>query len=160
MTEKRKWGIIVFLILIVFIVSYFQFQRVVLIKPRGIITDVYPSFFWSGENREYNLLVAKTESFENPVIDVLVGGNYFRSFRMDLGEYYWKLLWEYENKTFETKPVKFTIESFVAFSMEKEFLVNIGNVKSILTTPTGFVILDINQRTNLSEEEKYTFEQR
>jgi len=154
--KKIKWTIVILLVLVIL---FFLFQKVILIKPRGRVTDISPNFVWFGNYEEYNLLVAEDKSFENPLIDVVVNGNSFESEELDFGEYYWKIVYSKNNETFEVSPVRFIVNSFVAFSFTGNFIRNIGNVDSNLIGPTGLVVLEKNQEIEL-EKGDYKLEQR
>jgi len=128
------------------------------VQPRGNSIDRYPKFIWSGNCETYNLLVSNTNSFENPLIDLVLENNSFRSNRLEFGEYYWKIIGIKNNETFETETIKFTIDSVVSFSMKDSTFKNIGNVKSRLSSLTGFVVLNPNQEIEL-ENKTYKLEQ-
>jgi len=157
MINKKIVGIIV--ILLVLVILFLQLQKVILIKPKGAITETEPRFVWMGNSEEYNLLVSEERTFENLIIDVTLNEKSFVSDELDLGNYYWKIVYEKNNETFETNPVKFTINSFVAFSIEGSFLKNVGNIGSRLVSTTGFVVLEPNEKTEFKEGD-YRLEQK
>ena len=93
------------------------------------------------------------------MVDVIVTENSFKSDELNFGKYSWKLVYSKNNETFETRPISFTINSFVAFSIDGNFIKNVGNVGSNLIGPTGFVVLDRDQETELQQGE-YRLEQK
>ncbi|MBU1445556.1 MAG: hypothetical protein ABIJ20_02575 [Nanoarchaeota archaeon] len=156
--NKKIIGMIVVLILIVLII-FFVRSKVILIKPRGMITETKPNFVWTGDYDGYNLLVSEEKNFENLIINVKVDERSFVSDELDFGDYYWKIVYNKNNETFETNLVKFTINSFVAFSIGGNFIKNVGNVGSNLMGPTGFVVLEREQEIEIQEGD-YRLEQK
>ena len=154
--KKLIWIVVIFILIV--LIPLIKTNQINLVQPRGNIIDRYPKFIWSGDYDEYNLLVSNTNSFENPLIDLVLENNSFRSNRLDYGQYYWKIIGIKNNKTFETETIKFTIDSAVSFSMKDSTFKNIGNVESRLSSLTGFVILNPNQEIEL-ENKTYKLEQ-
>ena len=156
-SKKIEW-VLVILVLVIVTTAIIKTNEINVIGPRGSISNQYPLFSWTGNFDQFHLLVDDNNQFENPLINVTLEENSFRSKQLDSGKYYWKVVGFKENRKVETGIIKFILDSVVSFSLDGDTLINTGNVKSRLSTPTGFVVLNPNQRIK-TEDENYTLEQ-
>lgn len=116
----------------------------------AVVLDRYPEINWKGNSNSYTILISKNIEFNPLIINKTQKSTYLKiNHKLEFGDYYLKIIDDDNNKY---QIIKFTIDSYVAISLDKEGnVINEGNsdIKvSNTISNTGFMILNINQMLN------------
>jgi hypothetical protein len=126
----------------------------------GMVTDDRtPSFQWSGQRQEYELLIDDDPGFGSPLSYNVFGNEHAVDEEMEFGTYWWKV----RSGGAESSTSKFTVVSTVALSrMGPNAIMNSGNVPLLvhLGGLTGAATLAVNQTTDIGDAEDVKAEQK
>lgn len=143
------------------VVSYLNLNSIQPLYPlNNMVTDVRtPTFEWSGQRQNYELLIDDNPGFSSPSIFDAAGNSHMVEKELDFGMYWWKV----RSGDAESGARKFTLVSTVALSrLGRNLIKNSGNTALLvhLSGLTGAATLAVNQTLEIGEKENVKAEQK